>query len=47
MATYTNCKVGAVQSVVTVHSGTVHGYGFSILGDHRRPLVAFHVRDGG
>ena len=35
MASYTNCKVGAVQKVTA-------GYGFSILGgDHGRPLVAF------
>jgi hypothetical protein len=42
MISYTNCKVGDVQSVI-VHSGDEGlGYGFSILGGaHGRPLVGF------
>jgi hypothetical protein len=42
MTSYTNCKVGDVQSVI-VHSGAERlGYGFSILGGaHGRPLVGF------
>jgi hypothetical protein len=39
MASYTNCKVGEVQSVM-LGGRNVPGYGFSILGG-TRPLVAF------
>jgi hypothetical protein len=42
MNSYTNCKVGDVESVI-VHGGDEgSGYGFSILGGpHGLPLVGF------
>jgi hypothetical protein len=40
MTSYTNCKVGDVQSVIVQIGDEGLGYGFSILGGpHGRPLV--------
>jgi hypothetical protein len=39
MTVYQNCKVGDVQQVI-LHSGDGYGYGFSILSENNRPLVA-------